>query len=145
MLKTSRIRPNPTWGILRRGLKTIWGKFQTAAIYIYIYMCVCVCVCVYIYIYKSKSQELFNFKQPIHLIAPFFRNNIYIYIYIYTSLCVCVHIYINILFIGYEVRLKDLSLTHKEQPALNMPHRFTTSNLNQRFKVNSGKILVPHQ
>ena len=24
-------RPNPTWCILRRGLKTIWGNFQTAA------------------------------------------------------------------------------------------------------------------
>ena len=31
MLKTSRFRPNPTWCILRRGLKTIWGNFQTAA------------------------------------------------------------------------------------------------------------------
>ena len=31
MLKTSRFWPNPTWCILRRGLKTIWGNFQTAA------------------------------------------------------------------------------------------------------------------
>ena len=31
MLKTSRFRPNPTWCILRRGLKTIWGNFHTAA------------------------------------------------------------------------------------------------------------------
>ena len=30
MLKTSRFRPNPTWCILRRGLKMIWGSFQTA-------------------------------------------------------------------------------------------------------------------
>ena len=29
--KLSRFRPNPTWCILRRGLKTIWGNFQTAA------------------------------------------------------------------------------------------------------------------
>ena len=28
--KLSRFRPNPTWCILRRGLKTIWGNFQTA-------------------------------------------------------------------------------------------------------------------
>ena len=31
MLKTSRFRPNPTWCILRRGLNTIRGNFQTAA------------------------------------------------------------------------------------------------------------------
>ena len=29
--KLSRFRPNPTWCISRRGLKTIWGNFQTAA------------------------------------------------------------------------------------------------------------------
>ena len=29
MLKTCRFRPNPTWWILRCGLKTIWGNFQT--------------------------------------------------------------------------------------------------------------------
>ena len=28
--KLSRFRPNPTWCILRRGLKTIWGNFQAA-------------------------------------------------------------------------------------------------------------------
>ena len=33
MLKTSRFRPNPTWCILHRSLKTIWGNFQ----YIYEY------------------------------------------------------------------------------------------------------------
>ena len=31
MLKTFRSRPNPTWCILHRGLKTIWGNFQSAA------------------------------------------------------------------------------------------------------------------
>ena len=31
MLKTFRFRPNPTWCISRRGLKTIRGNFQTAA------------------------------------------------------------------------------------------------------------------
>ena len=29
--KLSRFRPNPTWCISRRGLKTIWGNFKTAA------------------------------------------------------------------------------------------------------------------
>ena len=29
--KLSRFRPNPTWCILHRSLKTIWGNFQTAA------------------------------------------------------------------------------------------------------------------
>ena len=29
--KLSRFRPNPTWCTSRRGLKTIWGNFQTAA------------------------------------------------------------------------------------------------------------------
>ena len=31
MQKTSRFRPNPTWCILRCGLKTIWGIFHSAA------------------------------------------------------------------------------------------------------------------
>ena len=31
MWKTSRFQTNPTWYILRHGLKTIWGNFQTAA------------------------------------------------------------------------------------------------------------------
>ena len=49
--KLSRFRPNPTWCISRRGLKTIRGNFQTAAsdsyfwkkryIYIYIYELIC--------------------------------------------------------------------------------------------------------
>ena len=30
--KLSRFRPNPTWCVSRRGLKKIWGNFQTAAI-----------------------------------------------------------------------------------------------------------------
>ena len=31
MLKTSHFRPNPAWGILHRGQKTIWGNFKTGA------------------------------------------------------------------------------------------------------------------
>ena len=31
MPKTSRFQPNPTWFIMPRSRKTIWGNFQTAA------------------------------------------------------------------------------------------------------------------
>ena len=38
ILKTSRFRPNPTWCILRRGLKTIWGNFQIYILCIFVFV-----------------------------------------------------------------------------------------------------------
>ena len=109
--KLSRFRPNPTWCISRRGLKTIRGNFQTAASDSYFW---------------KKRNDWMSYKTtttnlnrnhmayptlfhavgtqclvavflPLVCFLPVFfpRDSQYIYIYMCVCVCVCVYIAFN--------------------------------------------------
>ena len=80
--KLSRFRPSPTWCVSRRGLKTIWGNFQTAASDSYFWKKRNDWVS-----YKTTTTNLnrnhMAYPTLFHTVAKLCLVYIYIYIYIY--------------------------------------------------------------